>query len=537
MYCLWSVKMNGITGAVASTGGSGDVSLIQADVAATQAAVTSTQADVTVLEDFKNELSTGGVCAPPDYCVNQVFAKNVKTSNMNCGNLIPHFSGGTINVRGPLFYDAAVSVTSASSDSTLMDKKYVDEQTQANATTINLNTASIQANTTSLQYADVAITANLNSIQGNTSDIASNSTSVGVNTNIINNHTTDIQTNLNAIAANTANVNVYPFDLQQGEKSVPSELTGAVPTGALVPVLLNSSSTGLTSSGDSFQFTDSGGVPNDYSANESYSHTFDGGQTGKWEMTPNSFEFEYISLMYDRLGMQTSTDGVTFTNVSLPWMHKSVTVAPPWSRTKPSTAEPGWIFPGTMTIATNTYSMPTTTTFDARYIRFYFVSDSGTQKAGWDLELRFAATSTSGVFYSQIIAANTALLSTLYLSFAAGATGGVTTKVGVYRGSLESAGTIPTVSPVKIGGSSSSGKGVIQTFNLTPVGGQNLQVARGEKLVLAVEYIGTDKLLQKGGGVLDSRISGYEAGTVGTLPSSINFAREAVDIRLVVGVL
>jgi len=157
--------------------------------------------------------------------------------------------------------------------------------------------------------------------------------------------------------------------------------------------LLNSSTNNTTPVGLAWTFKDSGNDSN-YSSNENYKITFDAQEGGTWTLTFNSFTFEHAaSSMYDRLGIQTSSDGTTFTNVSIPWMQKSASSSPPWSS---SFAGSQW----NSTSSKNGYIVPENTTraillgwdqqpvnINARYIRFTFFSDSSSNDPGWNITL------------------------------------------------------------------------------------------------------------------------------------------------------
>jgi hypothetical protein len=130
-------------------------------------------------------------------------------------------------------------------------------------------------------------------------------------------------------------------------------------------------------------FLDSGDAGN-YDDRESFDITFDGGSIGTFTMVLNSCTFEHTALsMYDRLGMQTSTDGINFTNVLVPGFETSVTSTPPWSGGS-TNASSGYIFPKTADTLAGT-----TITFSSRFLRFYFSSDGNGTKPGWNLTLSF----------------------------------------------------------------------------------------------------------------------------------------------------
>ena len=143
-------------------------------------------------------------------------------------------------------------------------------------------------------------------------------------------------------------------------------------------------------------FTDSGAI-GDYVNNENYSITFDAqfGYTAK--VTVNDIEFEHGDFyMWDRLGIQGSTDGVNFFNLSEPWLQTSLFSSPTWDEEFAGGNEwndvgsnNGYIFPkdnaraelllsGTFPVVINT---------GYRHIRFYFRSDGSTAAQGWNMTL------------------------------------------------------------------------------------------------------------------------------------------------------
>lgn len=152
----------------------------------------------------------------------------------------------------------------------------------------------------------------------------------------------------------------------------------------LTEVKLDTNTSGTTSTEKYVSFRDSGGLPNDYAPNESYNITFDAGVGNTWEMKTITCSFEHSGsgIMYDRLGLQSSADGVTYQNVSLSDFYQSSTTTPPWSTTRSSTTD-GYIFPTDQTnIANVTY------TINSRYIKFFFSSDGSSQRPGWDIVLQ-----------------------------------------------------------------------------------------------------------------------------------------------------
>jgi len=136
-------------------------------------------------------------------------------------------------------------------------------------------------------------------------------------------------------------------------------------------------------------FTDSGGTGGGYAPNESYDIIFVAPAGTNAAFTINDFEFEHsASQMYDRFGVQSSPDGVTWTNVSFAGFNSSATAAAPWSNSYGSPPQPGWIFP--LNIADlEAKGGSGTATYDIgeQYVKFTFISDGSAQRRGWSLNM------------------------------------------------------------------------------------------------------------------------------------------------------
>ena len=149
------------------------------------------------------------------------------------------------------------------------------------------------------------------------------------------------------------------------------------------PVRLTASGMTSTLTNTPLVFTDSGGLDNNYQPSESYNITFSGDQVGTLTMVLNSCSFEHVQLnMFDRLGMQTSDDGVTYTNVNLLGFLRASNTVPPWGRSRDVSGITGYIFPQAWSNVPNS-----TFTMTCRYVRFYFVSDGPPQFPGWNVTL------------------------------------------------------------------------------------------------------------------------------------------------------
>jgi len=118
-------------------------------------------------------------------------------------------------------------------------------------------------------------------------------------------------------------------------------------------------------------------------------------------MTFNNFAFEASTYaMYDRFSIRSTNTGANYSNVSIPWMHKSSTSSFPYSN---SFAGSSW----NSTSSKNGYILPKDTVrailmgwnqqplnIPDRFIRINFRSDGSSQYLGWDINL--TANSYSG---------------------------------------------------------------------------------------------------------------------------------------------
>lgn len=142
-------------------------------------------------------------------------------------------------------------------------------------------------------------------------------------------------------------------------------------------------------------FTDSGGTGN-YENGADYYIDFDAGEGKSVTMLINSFGFEHSTFsMYDRLSIQTSNDGLTFTNAVLTGFQKSADTTYPYdtsfggSSWNSSQSHPGWIFPSTEErYASLGGVIADTLNLNARYVRFGFTSDGSAADEGWNLTLK-----------------------------------------------------------------------------------------------------------------------------------------------------
>lgn len=165
-------------------------------------------------------------------------------------------------------------------------------------------------------------------------------------------------------------------------------------------VLLNNTTNGTTRNlTNATTFLDSGNISSSYGSSQNYSITFDA-QAGKTtKITVTDFEFEHATYsMYDRLGIQGSNNGVSFSNLSVEWLHRSATSTPTYSNSfagsswNSNSSDEGYILPKDTVRAilmggVPNNSFPADIDTGYRYIKFYFISDGSVNKAGWNMTL------------------------------------------------------------------------------------------------------------------------------------------------------
>lgn len=183
------------------------------------------------------------------------------------------------------------------------------------------------------------------------------------------------------------------YDTSTDEPYEPPGFISPAPTVPSTPVqaiVLDTATTGGTTNITSqTTFTDSGGTGGNYQRNESYDHIFVAPSGLNASFTINDIEFEHSSFaMYDRMGVQSSPDGVTWTNVSFAGFRSSATATAPWSTSFGSPSTPGWIFPKDTSQLSSLGGNPSQT-FDVgqRYVKFTFISDGSQQERGWNLSM------------------------------------------------------------------------------------------------------------------------------------------------------
>ena len=184
----------------------------------------------------------------------------------------------------------------------------------------------------------------------------------------------------------------------------PSSEPPPAPTPTTREIRLTNQTTGnivLIQPGETINFLDSGGQGGDYSPNENYSQVFVAPAGESVLMTLNTFEFEQnISVAYDRMGLQTSDDGFTWTNISEAGFHSMQVVDNPNNPVDPNeriysvpnnanASNNGWILSRDPTYFVNTLGgdLSKIYNFGKRYLRFRFISDGSGEEAGWDMNI------------------------------------------------------------------------------------------------------------------------------------------------------
>lgn len=182
-----------------------------------------------------------------------------------------------------------------------------------------------------------------------------------------------------------------------------------VPAGVEIPttsqdILLNETTNGTTVPiTTNTRFRDSG-ADSPYAPNENYTITFEAPAGATASFTLTSFGFEHSTgAMYDRLAIQGSNDNATYVNLELAGFQKSAIDTPPYGNSfagatySSSQSINGWILskdPARFVEIGGDPNAQINTQY--RYLRFSFVSDFGTQDAGWDIQMT-AQSGTPGV--------------------------------------------------------------------------------------------------------------------------------------------
>ena len=209
------------------------------------------------------------------------------------------------------------------------------------------------------------------------------------------------------ISLETASLDDSVLVLTSGNTTVAFNTASAIPS--IVKLDDNTTESELNlAAGATILFTDSGGTGSNYASGETYEILFDALAGNTVELSFDSMSFEHsTSTMYDRLGITTSNNGISFANASFTFMNASSNSSPAWSSGfngsgdwDSTSASPGYILPKDIDRAED---MPlggysgSNFFYDtgARYVKFYFSSDGSVTKPGWQIQVRSSNTSAT----------------------------------------------------------------------------------------------------------------------------------------------
>ena len=160
---------------------------------------------------------------------------------------------------------------------------------------------------------------------------------------------------------------------------------------------------------DTIDFFDSGGAGAPYDPNQAYDIVFVAKENTNAILVFNEFEFEQSgTLMYDRLGIQTSNDGVIWTNIAQNGFQRMNSPLSPQDSTDPNDrtlfnngawddpeSNGGWVLPRDLSrFSTLGGGVGIEYNFGARYVKFKFISDGNPSELGWNIQLTSSATLT-----------------------------------------------------------------------------------------------------------------------------------------------
>lgn len=147
-------------------------------------------------------------------------------------------------------------------------------------------------------------------------------------------------------------------------------------------------------------FFDSGGASAPYDPNQAYNIVFKAPENTNAVLVFNNFEFEQsTTLLYDRLGIQTSDDGITWTNIALDGFQVMNSPNSPEDSTDPNdrilinngswddpASNGGWVLPrDPARFQALGGELGREYNMGARYVKFKFISDGNPSELGWDI--------------------------------------------------------------------------------------------------------------------------------------------------------
>ena len=201
------------------------------------------------------------------------------------------------------------------------------------------------------------------------------------------------------------------YDPATDEPYAPATIPSVPPVavGANIDVLLDGVTNGsiVNIGNDTITFLDSGGAGGGYQPNEVYDIVFQAPAGHNAILTFNDMDIEMTGTdAFDRLGIQTSDDGVTWANVNIVGLNNMSIADNPalpnfqlqqqynggsWTA-DPEQRNGGWIVPSRPTIfQINGGVIGQEYNLGKQYVKFRFLSNGNRQQTGWDMTIKSLA--------------------------------------------------------------------------------------------------------------------------------------------------